>query len=242
MPGQSVQGTAARGHAGWLNQRAWRYVGPVRNEARSGPFWEASIGMAIARSRLRDHGSPGAWTGALLCVAMAASGCGAQPPGASHSGHASHTGRNRAAASPSPGATGRSSAATGKTKKRLAAAYLAVALPANRRLDKENDSYEDNEHDNFVTAKRELRGEIATERRFNAKLLKIDFPADIAAVAWSLAQANNRRIALTERQARAATIVKLRAFDRRHKSADAAVEVQVRIIRTELGLPPPEND
>jgi hypothetical protein len=190
--------------------------------------------MAIARSHLADQASPWGRTGALLCVVLTVAGCAAQQPAASHTGHASHTGQNRAGASPSP-------TTTSQSKKRLAAAYMAIALPANRRLDKENDSYNDDEHDNFVIAKRDLRGETATERRFDAKLLKIDFSADVAEVAWDLVQVNNHRIALTERQSRSATITKLRAFDKRHKAADAAVEVQVRIIRTDLGLPPPDN-
>lgn len=191
--------------------------------------------MAIARSRLTDQRSPGVWASALLCAVLTVAGCGAQQMSVPHTGHASHAGRNRAAANPSP-------KATGETTKRLAAAYLAIALPANRRLDKENDSYKDSEHDNFVISKRDLRGEVATERDFDAKLLKINFPADVAEVAWTLVQVNNRRIALTERQARAATIAELRSFDQRHKAADAAVEVQVRIIREDLGLPPPDND
>jgi hypothetical protein len=138
-------------------------------------------------------------------------------------------------ANPSPNASR-------ETRNRLAAAYLAIALPANRRLDKENDSYKDSEHDNFVIAKRDLRGEAATERNFDGKLMKIDFPAEVAEIAWTLVQVNNRRIALTERQSHAATLAKLRSFDRRHKAADAAVEVQVRIIRQDLGLPPPDNN
>lgn len=190
--------------------------------------------MAIARSHLADQASPWGWTTALLCVVLTVAGCAAQQPGTSHTGHASHTRQNRAAVSPSP-------TATSQSKKRLAAAYMAIALPANRRLDKENDSYEDHEHDNFVIAKRDLRGEAAAERRFDAKLLKVDFPADVAELAWDLVQVNNHRIALTERQSHSATIAKLRAFDKRHKAADAAVEAQVRIIRADLGLPPPDN-
>jgi hypothetical protein len=191
--------------------------------------------MAIARSRPTDQRSRRGWTGALLCVVLAAAGCSAQQPGSSHSGHPSQTGHKRAQASPSPSATGRAT-------KRLAVAYLKIARPANRRLDKENDSYEDSEHDNFVIAKRDLRGEVAIERDFDAKLPKIDFPADVAEIAWDLVQANNHRIALTERQAHAGTIATLRSFDQRHKASDAAVEVQVRIIREDLGLPPPDND
>ncbi|HET7016375.1 MAG TPA: hypothetical protein VFI65_20810 [Streptosporangiaceae bacterium] len=193
------------------------------------------IGMAIARSRLTDQRSPWRWTGALLCAVLAVAGCGTQKPSASHSGHASQTGHKWALADPSP-------TATSETKKRLAAAYIAIARPANRRLEKANDSYEENEHDNFVIAKRDLRDEVATEREFDKRLLRIDFPANIAEIAWDLVQANSHRIALTERQSHTVTIAKLRAFDKRHKAADAAVEVQVRIIRHELGLPPPDND
>jgi hypothetical protein len=125
---------------------------------------------------------------------------------------------------------------------RLAAAYLAIALPANRRLDKEVDSYEDHEHDDLAIARRDLRAEAATERGFDSKLLKIAFPIDVKAIAWELVQANNERIALTERQSRVATIARLRGLDKRHKTADAAVEDQVRIIRQDLGLPPPDSD
>lgn len=191
--------------------------------------------MAIARSRLTDQRSRWGSAVALLCAVLAAAGCAAQPSGSPHSGQASQTGHKRASASPLP-------SAAGQATKRLAVAYLKIALPANRHLDKENDSYEDSEHDNFVIAKRDLRGEVATERDFDAKLLKIDFPAEVAEIAWELVQANNHRIALTERQAHAGTIARLRSFDQRHKAADAAVEAQVRIIRKDLGLPPPDND
>jgi hypothetical protein len=191
--------------------------------------------MASARSRLTDQRSPWVWTSALLCAVLAVTGCAAQHPSASRIGHSSQTGHKRAEAGASP-------SAAGKTTKQLAAAYLAIALPANRRLDKEVDSYEDHERDDLAIARRDLRAEAATERGFDSKLLKIAFPIDVKAIAWELVQANNERIALTERQSRAATIARLRGFDKRHKTADAAVEDQVRIIRIDLGLPPPDSD
>ncbi|HET9897839.1 MAG TPA: hypothetical protein VFQ44_23155 [Streptosporangiaceae bacterium] len=118
---------------------------------------------------------------------------------------------------------------------------MAIATPANRQLDEEVDSYEDNEHDNLAVAKADLRKETATEQWFDEQLLKITFPPSIAAVAAALVGANNQRIALTRRQSRAATLAELVAFDKRHKDADAAVEVQVKYIRAMLGLPPPET-
>lgn len=129
----------------------------------------------------------------------------------------------------------------GNGKKALAAAYMAIAAPANHRLDKEVDSYNDHARDDLAIAETDLREEAATERWFDRRLLKIAFPSAIAATADALVRVNNKRIALTTEQARAMTISELLAFNARHRAADAAVEVQVRIIRRQLGLPPPDN-
>src|ERR1700722_11286351 len=109
---------------------------------------------------------------------------------------------------------------------KLAAAYLAIAQPANRRLDVENDSFSDNERVSLTAALADLRAEVATERWFDRRLLKIDFPAPIANVAWQLVQVNNQRIHLTRQESRATSIAKLLAFAARHRAVDAAVESQ----------------
>lgn len=129
----------------------------------------------------------------------------------------------------------------GNDKKALGAAYMAIALPANHRLDKEVDSYNDHARDDLAIAEADLCGEAATERWFDRQLLKIAFPSAIAATARALVRVNDQRIALTTEQARAMTISELLAFNTRHRAADAAVEVQVRILRRQLGLPPPGN-
>jgi hypothetical protein len=121
----------------------------------------------------------------------------------------------------------------------LAARYLVIARPANHRLDVEVDGYGDAEHDDLATAEKDLREETATERQFDAELLRIRFPSWIAMTAQALVRANDRRIALTERQARSASLASLRSDDHRHEAADAAVETQARQIRLFLGLPPP---
>jgi hypothetical protein len=121
----------------------------------------------------------------------------------------------------------------------MAQEYLKIARPANKRLDTENDGYEDAEHDNLGRAVADLRAETATERHFDRQLLRLKFPSCIAMTARGLVRANNRRIALTRRQAGAMSLAALRAFDHRHKAADAAVEDQVRLIRQFLRLPPP---
>lgn len=173
------------------------------------------IGMASARSRLMSEGRPPWLELALLCVvlttAVASAGC------------ATHA------------------TSGGSGKKALAAAYMAIARPANHRLDKEVDSYKDHARGDLAIAEADLREEAATERWFDRRLLKIAFPSAIAATARALVRVNDQRIALTIRQARAMTISELLAFNAGHRAADAAVEVLVRIIRKQLGLPPPDN-
>jgi hypothetical protein len=46
---------------------------------------------------------------------------------------------------------------------------------------------------------------------------------------------------LTGEQARSTSLTGLVSFTGRHRAADAAVEVQVRILRRALGLPPPDD-
>ena len=123
----------------------------------------------------------------------------------------------------------------------MAARYLAIALPANHRLDVEVDGYGDHERDDLDAARQDLHAEAATERHFDRQLLQIRFPGPIAATARSMVSANQTRIALTERQARLVSLASLRSFDHRHRAADAAVETQVRQIRVFLGLPPPSS-
>lgn len=185
--------------------------------------------MAGARSRLRLQGSPrrlGAW---LLCAGLLVTGCAAGNPNSAGHPKPAHSASQAPTTSPAP------------SRHALAAEYLAIATPANHQLDEEIDSYDDNEHDNLAVAKADLRNEAATEQSFDEQLLRISFPPSLAAIAAALVGANNQRIALTRLQSRAATIAELVAFDKRHKGADAAVEVQVRYIRKDLGLPPPET-
>lgn len=171
--------------------------------------------MVSARSQLSSKGSHPWLAVAKVCpivaIALASVGCAAPANTASNS------------------------------TKALADAYMAIARPANHRLDKEVDSYHDHARDNLAIAEADLRAEVATERWFDQRLLKIAFPAAIAATARALVRVNDQRIALTTQQAQAMTVRGLLAFNARHHAADAAVEARVRIIRKQLGLPPPEN-
>lgn len=123
----------------------------------------------------------------------------------------------------------------------LAIDYLAIARPANHRLNHEVDGFGDNRRDDLAKADADLRAEAATEAHFDRQLSRIPFPAAITAIARALIRANQSRIALTRREARSASLAMLRSFARAHKAADAAVEVQARAIRKALGLPPPST-
>jgi hypothetical protein len=155
---------------------------------------------------------------AAICLLLLTSGCASRPGGAA-GGHAR----------------------AGPGTKALAAQYLAIAVPANRQLDREVDAYDDHARGSLVTAESALHAEAATEDRFDNLLLEIRFPSRIAATAGALVRVNQHRIGLTELQARSSSLAGLHSFTAARTAADAAVEIQVRAIRRQLGLPPPEN-
>jgi hypothetical protein len=169
--------------------------------------------------------------GCLVGLAGLVAGCGSSQS----AGSASHS-QSPAVRKVSPATTIKISRAD---RKALARQYLAIARPANHRLDVEVDSYGDHERDDLRAAKKDLREQTVTERHFDAQLLQVPFPAPIEATARALVKANQVRIGLTEGQARATSLASLRSFDRLHKASDAAVETQARQIRVFLKLPPP---
>jgi hypothetical protein len=138
-----------------------------------------------------------------------------------------------------PGTSGSAAAGADARRCALARRYLAIAGPANNRLEVANDGYERDERNNLAAGRSDLRSEVATETSFDAQLAAIPFPPAIAAIARALIQANEQRSALTARQARSGSLAQLRSFDQQHRAGDAAVEVQVRLIRKALHLPPP---
>ena len=176
----------------------------------------------------------GLMLGALIlisgCASPSATSPASQPPSAAGSPSASGPASPAASATPPPASI-----------RRLAADYLAIARPANHRLDVEVDGFKDHSRDDLAEAAANLRAEAATELHFDRQLSRIPFPAAIAAIARALVRANQSRIALTRREARSASLARLRSFASTHKAADAAVEVQARAIRKALSLPPPST-
>jgi hypothetical protein len=161
------------------------------------------------------------------CVLLAITACssGHAAGGAHDAKHAQH-GNNR-------------NLGTNRNLHGLAKAYLAIAKPANHRLDVEVDKYEDARHHDLAAAESALRAQASTERQFDRNLAKIRFPAPIAATARALIRINEIRASMAEHEAMAGSIPELLTFDGQHKMADAQIEAEVRVIRAQLGLPPP---
>lgn len=171
--------------------------------------------------------------GGLLAGAsvLAVAGCGAALPAA---------GVHQPASSPVPASA--QLLATGAARRAAAARYLAIAVPANRRLEHDfDDGLDGANRDNLTAARADLRDASATERRFDRQLLRLPLGPATMAMARILVTVNESRARLTDAAARSASLAGLHAFGPRLDAANVPVEVAVKIIRSELGLPPPET-
>src|ERR1700724_2528125 len=146
-------------------------------------------------------------------------------------------GRSAGVSAPQPSPRDVQPAATagpGRYVPPLARRYLAIAVPANHRLEIEANGYARDARRDLAAAESQLRAEAATERWFDQRLSTIAFPPAIAVTARALIQANQRRAELTDRQARSASLTGLWSFTSLHKAADGAGAGQVVIIRRAL--------
>jgi hypothetical protein len=125
-------------------------------------------------------------------------------------------------------------------RKVAARSYLAIALPANRRLDADFDGLDDN-HNDLAAAEAALRDAAATERQFDRRLLALKLPAATETVARLLVTANEARARLTTAAAASTSLSQLHRYQPRLTAANRPVEEAVRVIRSQLGLPPPET-
>jgi hypothetical protein len=161
--------------------------------------------------------------------AIAVAGCGAATPaGPAHQ-------------APAPSATSTQLAA-GAARREAAARYLAIARPANRRLDHDfDDGLDGADWNNLAAARADLRDAAATERRFDRQLLRLPLPPATEAMARILVTANESRARLTDAAARTASLAGLHAIEPRLDAANVPVEDAITVIRSELGLPPPAS-
>jgi hypothetical protein len=123
----------------------------------------------------------------------------------------------------------------------LAAQYLAIARPANERLDDDFDGLKDASRDNLRAAAADLRDAAATERKFDRQLLGLSLLPAEETVARLMVTANESRARLSDRAAASTTLTALHRYLPRLSAANTAVEDAVRVIRGQLSLPPPET-
>jgi hypothetical protein len=177
----------------------------------------------VGRARLRA----GAGAAALGCAAVLGAGCGAGP----------------GTPTPAPAVSAARPASGGviapSQRRALAAKYLAIALPANRRLDMAFTRLERRDGGRPAAARADLRAAAATERMFDRRLLQIAFPPPLAAVARLLYRANQARARLTEAAAALPGLSRLHRAERALHAANRPVEDAVTVLRSGLGLPPP---
>ena len=161
----------------------------------------------------------------LLGSALLAAGCASSAPPA------------RSPASQGPAS--QSPAATTAELTAMAARYMAIARPANRELDHEFDGFDDHIKDGDLAAARaDLRAAVVTERRFDRQLIALSFPPRTEPFVRLLYRVNQARAELTST---AAGVTSLRKYQRRLDAANEPVEDAVRVIRAQLGLPPPDT-
>ena len=164
----------------------------------------------------------------LLGTALLAAGCASSGPPA------------RSPASRSPAARG--TATTTAELTAMAARYLAIARPANRELDHEFDGFDDHIKDGDLAAARaDLRAAVVTERRFDRQLIALSFPPRTEPFVRLLYRVNQARAALTSTAAGVTSLRELRGYQLRLDAANEPVEAAVRVIRGQLGLPPPDT-
>jgi DNA-binding GntR family transcriptional regulator len=124
----------------------------------------------------------------------------------------------------------------------MAGKYMANAQPANHELDHEFDGFGDHVKDGDLAAARaDLRAAAATERRFDRQLIALSFPPRTETYVRQLYRVNQARAVLTSTAAGAMSLPELRGYQRRLDAANEPVEDAVRVIRAQLGLPPPDT-
>jgi hypothetical protein len=160
---------------------------------------------------------------ALACAALLAAGCSGSGP------------------EPAPTPAGTAVPAAAASTRALAASYLAIAQAGNRRLEHDFDGLKGRDRDNLAAARADLRDAAATERLFDRRLLAIAFPPRTERIVRTLFAVNQARARLTDEAAASTSLGQLRAYQRQLDAANGPVEDAVRVIRGQLGLPPPDT-
>lgn len=171
-----------------------------------------------------------AWAAGLMALTTLASACGGGP-GTRAIAVSSETAGTFSAPVPLPPAQRRA----------LAARYIAIAEPANARLDAAVTRFHEHQSRDLLAATADLKQQASIERRFDQELLTIDFPVLFEMIAMQLVRANEARANLAMDAAMSPSLLALASFEPAQAATDARVEQQVNIIRRQLGLPAAER-
>jgi hypothetical protein len=125
------------------------------------------------------------------------------------------------------------------TVQMLTSEYTGVATPASQQLNADVAAYTANEEHNLAAAEAILTAEVTSEHAFDTSLAGIEFPPAITPMVGALIRANQSRATLTAEQARSSSLTEMRSFDHRIEVASAAVQAEMKIIRTAVESPPP---
>ena len=174
----------------------------------------------------------------LLGSSLLAAGCAGSSP-APHNATSGSPAASRTAVS---SAAASRMGATAAGLKAMAAAYMAIARPANVELDHEFNGFDEHVKDGDLAAARaDLRAAVVTERRFDRQLIALSFPPRTEPFVRLLYRVNQARATLTSTAAGVTSLNELRGYQRRLDAANGPVEDAVRVIRGQLGLPPPDT-
>jgi hypothetical protein len=116
------------------------------------------------------------------------------------------------------------------TVRMLVRQYGKITTPAIQQLNADVAAYTANETHNLAAAKAALRAEVTLASALDASLARFPFPPAIAPTAKALIRAIHARVTLTAKQARSASLARLRKFNVRVKAASAAVQAEMKLM------------
>jgi len=97
------------------------------------------------------------------------------------------------------------------------------------------------EDGDLAAARADLHAAVVAERRFDRPLIALSFPPRTEPFVRLLYRVNQERAELTSTAAGVTSLRELRGYQRRLDAANEPVEDAVRVIRAQLGLPPPDT-
>jgi hypothetical protein len=127
------------------------------------------------------------------------------------------------------------------TVQMLNSRYNSIANPVIQQVNADEAAYTANERHNLTAAETALRAIVTVENEFGTSLARFPFPPAVAPMAKALIQANQASAKLIAEQARSSSLPQLRSFNHRVKAAGAAVQADMKLLRTALESRPTAN-